>query len=171
MIRGCAIDSGFDPRRDRYRRPEHRVYRYCRINGGWAWAMKGVGQVPGGVKLTKTSKTAVLVLVESAHVKGLIDGELQSEERRLVFPSGVDREFAAQICADELLRLPSGKLAYDSKGRPDHYRDALMHAIALAMFFNLPLHYQQPEQQAHDIPAPRPARIAVNPGMHRGWTR
>ena len=27
------------------------------------------------------------------------------------------------------------------------------------------------ERQAHDIPAPRPARIAVNPGMHRGWTR
>lgn len=139
----AGMDSGGTRTREDVVSRTEEVYNYVRRHGaGKVFACKGAShashtpvratsidrlpssriRIPGGLWL---------YLLDTHYFKSLIFGRLEPDARQpLTLHRETDTAFAAQICAEALVRDKNGKLAWVRKNRNNHYLDCTVMASA-----------------------------------------
>lgn len=163
QVQRVLVDSGYQPGYDHFRRPQHVVYDFARRHVGWAFAAKGVSNAPQSVRPSSTHRDGVLWLVSADYVKSMVYADLRGDEHRLTVPRDVTDDLCQQLTAEELIRLPSGRLKWVVQGRrPNHYLDCAGLCIAAAITLNLHTYTAHPEPTA-----PQPTRVRMAPHLLR----
>ena len=150
------------------------VYNYVRRHGaGKVFACKGASheshtpvratmidrlpssriRIPGGLWL---------YLLDTYYFKGLIFSRLEPDARQpMTLNRDTDQSFAAQICAEALVRDRNGKLAWVRKNRNNHYLDCTVMASACVDGAWLPSFQMIVERELMAATQARLARPAV----------
>ena len=141
-------DSGYNPKRDRHRRPEHKVYEACRRTGWRSLPAKGYDTQDAPVKLSKidrhpSGRTIIgglkLWRVHTDHFKTWLHGVIRQSvaddapASLWALHSEVDEDYCRQIVSEELVIKPSGDRVWVLPNhRPNHYLDCEVLARAAA---------------------------------------
>lgn len=145
-VRLALCDSGYNPRRDRFKRPEHKVYEACRRTGWKALPSKGHDAQDTPVKLSKIDRLPsgrVIVgglnlwHVDTDHFKtwlhGAIRRALEEDDPAWTLHAEADEDYARQLVSEELVIKPSGQRVWILPGkRANHYLDCEVLARAAA---------------------------------------
>jgi phage terminase large subunit GpA-like protein len=176
-VKAMLVDSGWRPG-EKARRPEHRIYDFCRRFPGWARPSKGYAVLDQPVKLVKIDYTTAnqriagaveLVHVDTDHMKRWIHG-------RLAMPVGTPGawhigqeatdQYCKQISAESRITTAAGKSKWVRHG-PNHAFDCEVLALAAAWLFGLPL-LQERLDAARATPPPAPAPVIRSKFLMRG---
>lgn len=173
-IRQTFVDSGYKPG-DVWRRPEHRVYRFCRKFPGYARPSKGHDELDTTVKLNRIDVTIgnrkIKRAVELAHVntdwaKSWIHGRIawpKDQPGGWHLAADTEDAYCAQIIAESRITLASGRSRWIEKGA-NHYLDCEVLALAAAHLLGVHLLKDTGPQTTPKAPAPRgPDEPAVVP--------
>lgn len=162
------VDSGYKPGRDS--RAEHSVYRACRRNATW-FPTKGYNNqgkpmssslidvtldggrvIRGGLRLWRLQAP-----YWKGHLYGRIRWPAGQAEGRWTLPGDADPDYLAQLVAEQLITLPSGRIRmHTPRGHDDHYGDC--EALATAAGYSLRL-----EQLTTPRPSDAPPRARAAP--------
>ncbi len=171
------IDSGYQPG-DKWRRPSHAVYDFCRrYPGGRVRAIKGVSTASTPIKTAsatinykgKPSKRAgvMLHILDSDFHKSWVMARLdwpQGDPGGWHVPDDVTEDYCRQIVAETRIMKPSGAPVWVRHHRDNHYLDAEAMQVAAASLMQV--------QALRALPAlsddERPAAVFVPPKFTRG---
>jgi len=161
-INRVFVDSGYRPGADRFRRPEHAVYAYCRRHIGTVFATKGhdtqdrplkVSTIEVNLAGRATRAGLKLWHIDTDHFKQWLHAQIRmpaGEEPLYHLPQQIDDDYCRQLVAEELVIKPSGKRIWICRGA-NHYLDCEVLARAAAV--SLQVHaLQRPAEH----PQPRP---------------
>jgi phage terminase large subunit GpA-like protein len=131
------IDSGYRPG-DRFRRPIHQVYTWCRRHAGWWAPSKGhdVWQSTITPRVLQHAGGITLWHVNTDECKGWLYGRMQWPEDQ---PGGfhlhrrTDEEYARQLTAEEAVIRSNGSRLWRRVRRDNHYLDCEVLARAAAV--------------------------------------
>lgn len=149
-VRAMLIDSGWRPG-EKQRRPEHRIYEFCRRFPGWARPSKGQAVLDQPVKLVRidytTGNTRIpgaveLVHVDTDHMKRWIHGRLSDWPLDAPGAWHIGQEatdqYCAQISAESRIVTAAGRPKWVRHG-PNHALDCEALALAAAWLLGVPL--------------------------------
>ena len=170
----AGMDSGGTRGKEDVVSRTEEVYNYVRRHGaGKVFACKGASheshtpvratmidrlpssriRIPGGLWL---------YLLDTYYFKGLIFSRLEPDARQpMTLNRDTDQSFAAQICAEALVRDRNGKLAWVRKNRNNHYLDCTVMASACVDGAWLPSFQMIVERELMAAAQARLARPAV----------
>lgn len=145
MLNRVFIDSGYKPG-DKLRRPDHQVYKFCRLYPGLAFPTKGRDTMDRPYKMSQIDMTLGGKVIKNAvklwhlntdTLKRQVHARLQWPE-----PDGpggwtlnreTDDDFCHQVVAEELVKTAADKFVWAVKSRDNHYFDCLVNALAAAL--------------------------------------
>lgn len=175
VVHLAFIDSGYRPGSDKFRRPEHKVYQFCRRTGGRAFPSKGHDTLEKPIRASKIDITAsgktikggiTLWHVDTDHVKSWIHGQIdipEGADRLWTTHSEIDEDYCRQIVAEELIVKPSGRRVWVAGRKANHLFDCEVLARAAAMS-------RQVHALAREAPTPTPPPPTTPKPPSRGPT-
>lgn len=145
LIDRCFVDSGYNPGRDRFKRPEHKVYNMCRRTQLRAMPSKGYSEREKPLEVTRVDVNAagrtivggvMLWRINTDYYKSWLHAQIDLEDGvapNWLLHAGVDVDYCKQIVAEELVIKPSGKRIWVCPAhRPNHFLDCEVLAKAAA---------------------------------------
>lgn len=144
LIACGLIDSGYSPGADKYRRPDHMVYKFCRFWRGRLYPSKGHDVLDRPIKANKIDVTSggvtykgglTLWHINTDHIKSWLYSQIripESVDRLWTVHSEIDEDYCRQMVSEEVVVKPSGKRVWIRHGA-NHYLDAEIMARAAAM--------------------------------------
>lgn len=142
------VDSGYNPRRDRHRRPEHKVYEACRRTGWRALPSKGYDTQDAPVKLSKIDRLPSgrtiagglkLWRIHTDHFKSWLHATIRQSNaedapaKLWTLHAETDDDYCRQIVSEQLVIKPSGDRVWVLPNhRANHYLDCEVLARAAA---------------------------------------
>lgn len=187
-IRRMGVDSGYRPG-DKWKRPDHQVYAFCRKHTGRAIATKGHDTLakplsPSMIDVTfrgqLIKKGLQLWHIDSDYFKSWVHTRLQwpaDQPGAWHLPHDVTDDYCQQVTAEARTLKPSGRAVWVRVRKDNHYLDC--EAINVAVAHSLGVHRRQPkvERKAESKPEPvvnapqvvTPVRHAAPP--KRGWVK
>lgn len=172
-IKLALVDSGFNPARDRFKRPEHRVYDWCRRTGWRAQPSKGHDEQREPVSMSKLDRLPSgqalkgglkLWHVDTDHFKTWLHAEvrraLEQDDPTWALHAETTEDYMRQVVAEELIVKPSGRRIWTvPKSRANHYLDCEVLARAAAYIHRgrLLASFQAPATASAPADEPAPA--------------
>ena len=160
------VDSGYKPG-DRFERPEHQIYKFCRRHPG-AQPSKGTDRQSSPYKLSKpdvrrSGKTQRgglgLWWILTHHWKAWVYARIAvppDDAGAWAVHRAITEDYARQVTNEEIIELPSGRLAWRTTGAgANHYLDCEVLAAAAAHICNV--------QTLGDHEAPPPPKLPPPP--------
>lgn len=148
-ITTMLVDSGYRPGKDRYRRPQNKVYAFCRRFQGKAVAAKGYDQQDRPIKKTRVDidihgarvkKGVLLVNLDSDHYKSWVHSRLEwptEEPGSFHIPEDATDDYCQQLVAESRAVKPSGHVVWVQQRKDNHYLDCEYLARAAAELNNV----------------------------------
>lgn len=174
-IRQMLVDSGFRPG-DRWRRPEHVVYRFCARFPGYVRSSKGHDDLEQPVKLVKIDVTVAnrvipkaveLVHVNTDYFKSWLHGRIAwpvGEPGAWHLSQDATDAYCAEITSEARLVTASGRAKWIRHRRDNHALDC--EVLATAAAYLLGVHLLRDEQSTDGDVAPRASgRRLRSPGI------
>lgn len=145
-ITAGLTDSGFNPGRDRFKRPEHRVYQWCQRTQWRQQPSKGHDTQAEPVKMAKLDRMPSgrvvpgglrLWHVDTDHFKTRLHTEMriamEQDDPAFSLHAATDDEYMRQVTAEELIVKPGGARVWTvPKSRANHLFDCEVLAMAAA---------------------------------------
>ena len=172
LVHVCFIDSGFNPKRDQHKRPEHKVYTWCRRTAGRAFPTKGhdrsddkpiaAAKIDINVDGRVLRHGVTLFHINTDHFKTALHTEIQAPEElgeavleHWTVHQDTDTDYCRQLVAEELIVKPSGhRIWICPRRRPNHYLDCEVLAAAAARARQVDSLAEEP------APTPTPSDVA-----------
>ena len=139
------IDSGFNPKRDQFKRPDHKIYEVCRRTLHRAFPTKGRDRTEDAPLLARSIDITIggrtirggvtLFLINTDYFKTAIHTWINAPEdvNQWTLHSDADDDYCRQVVAKELVVKPSGHRVWICPNhRPNHYLDREVLAFAAA---------------------------------------
>lgn len=143
------IDSGYRPG-DKYRRPDHAVYRFCRNHAGLAFPTKGRDSLDASYKASDIDMTINGKLVKSGvrlyhlntdYFKRWIHSRIRwpddAERGGWHLHKDTEEDYCRQLVSEELVIKPSGQAVWVVRSKDNHYLDCEVGATAAAASLNV----------------------------------
>lgn len=143
-IRQMLVDSGYRPG-DRWRRPEHVIYRWCRKFPGLARPSKGQETLDQPVKLAqldvtvgnrKIKRAVELVHIDTGWAKDWIHGRIaaaaEGQDPTWHLPIDATDAYCAQVVAESRITTAAGRSKWIRTNRENHMLDCEVGALAAA---------------------------------------
>jgi phage terminase large subunit GpA-like protein len=183
-ITAGLVDSGFNPSRDRFKRPEHRVYEWCRRMGWRQQPSKGHDAQMEPVKMSRIDRTPTgraipgglkLWHVDTDHFKTWLHAEIrrsvEDDDPTWSLNSAADENYMRQITSEELVIKPGGRRIWTvPKSRANHLLDCEVLARAAAYIHRAKWAGQFHAVRGEETDAPREAAPAA-PAASAGYFR
>lgn len=141
------IDSGYRPG-DRFKRPDHAVYTFCRRNQGLAWPTKGHSDQDTPIKIAAIDITVGGRLVKQGVKLAHLDTDFFKRwiHSRIRWPAGepgewhlyrdTTEDYCRQLVAEELMLKASGRATWIKRSNDNHFLDCEVGATAAAWSLN-----------------------------------
>lgn len=168
FVNVAFIDSGYKPGLDNFRRPQHKVYDFCRRHPGFTYPTKGHDTLERPIKASKIDVTVsgriikgglTLWHVDTDHLKSWVHAQInipEEAERLWTLHSEIDEDYCRQIVAEELLVTAGGRRKWIRPNKANHYFDCEVLARAAAMSRNM--HSAQPPRKQPEAEQPAPVK-------------
>lgn len=141
------VDSGYKPGADKFKRPEHKVYQFCRRYLNKAFPSKGHDKLDRPIKANNIDVSISgriikgglkLWHIDTDHFKTWLHARIRTQEGvkpDFHLDAGTDEDYCRQMVAEELVVKPSGAHFWNAYKRDNHYFDceALARAAALSL--------------------------------------
>lgn len=171
LVDVCFVDSGYNPKRDQNKRPEHQVYTWCRRTGGRAYPTKGHDRSDDKpirasmIDITIDGRTVkhgvTLFHVNTDYFKTSLHAEInvppelgEDVLEHWTLHQETDVDYCRQVVAEELIVKPSGHRIWICPGRRDnHFLDCEVLAAAAARARQVDTLPAEPPPPASEVPA------------------
>ena len=195
-VRVMAIDSGYRPG-DKYKRPDHMVYKFCRQFPGKAMPTKGRDEqqkplIPSQIDVRVDGKILKKSLqlwhIDSDYMKSWVHGRLRmpiDQPGAWHLPVDISDDYCMQITAEAKAIKPSGKTVWIRIRKENHLLDcealnvAAAHMLSLQTLRPRPVVIkdpgvtaapESPQQPVAQIQPQRPAQVQQRPmQMSSSW--
>ncbi|MBX9740765.1 MAG: phage terminase large subunit family protein [Beijerinckiaceae bacterium] len=146
LITAGLCDSGFNPARDRFKRPEHRVYQWCQRTQWRQQPSKGHDTQAEPVKLSKLDRMPSgrivpgglrLWHVDTDHFKSRLHADMRTaveqDDPTFTLHADTGDDYLRQVTAEALIVKPNGARVWTvAKSRDNHLFDCEVLAMAAA---------------------------------------
>lgn len=182
-IAAMLVDSGYRPGRDSFRRPQNKVYEFCRRYQGWAIAAKGVDSQERPIRKSRIDVNLggatirnglVLLHLDSDHFKSWVHTRIEwpsDEPGAWHIPEDATDDYCQQVVAESRAVKASGAVVWIQNRRDNHYLDCEYLARAAAELNNVD-HLKprgQTREKGQGRRSPEPAAKKQQPRNGGGW--
>lgn len=135
------VDSGYRPGKDKFVRPDNKIYIFCRLNMGQCYPTKGKDTQDKPVRTSKIDLTVsgktikggvTLWHIDTDYFKRQIYSEIRVDDNKWHVSKAINDDYCKQITSEECVTDAVGKRTWIKTREDNHYLDCEVLADAAA---------------------------------------